>query len=1107
MIMTALGVFILVGLKVTGPKMRTSIEKHIDTQNMYDIYVSSPIGLNEDDINQIKDIPGIKEKFLGYYTDLSLKENKLNVRVNSLSDTISVPEVMEGRLPEKDGEIAIEYTNKTSDIKIGDRIKFAHESDKFKDDKDKLDLKNYEFEVVGKVISTDFLLQANKGVSESSTGLIDTIAYVLKDEFLKEDYSFIKYTLKSTEDLSEDSSKYKNITNSKKEDLKELLEPRAQIKFDELKEKNQAKIDDASNEINDGKKKLADAEKKLSDAKKELQEGEIKLKDAREQLNSNYNSGKKELDDARKKIADGRIELQNGKTEYQSGLDKYNEGLKEFNEAYKNSGLEEKKSELNENLSRVLEGIVEVKKNSDEPSAKLDEVKKNIELLKEAISKKELAGLSHAEEDRKLVTLNSAATSLNAGLAEINKKLAELEGNKKEIESGLSKIELAEEEFEKKKTELDEARTKLDESKVVIDENESKLNESEDKLASSQIEFNNKIADARKKINDSEKKLNDGKTEYEKNNAEFLDKKKDVLKDIEDGEVKIKDAKELLDKLQQPKFVVETRKDNDSLFFMIDSSYKLDVVSWIFPLFFFFVAILVSLTTMTRMVEEKRIEIGTYKALGYSTLSISKKYLFYGLFSSLFGGIVGAILGSTLLPKIIYNAYSTSFVIKELHGFANPYINLAAIIFGVLVNMIATLSVVLSSLKENAASLMRPKPPKKSKEILLEKVHFIWDRLSFLGKVTMRNVFRYKSRMFMTIFGIAGCTGLLFLGFSLNEAIGGIEGREFNHIMKYDAIVLTDDMLGDDGKEDYLKVLNSDKIDGYLPAYTKRLTFINEDGKDADVTLVVPKDENEFTNYIGLFVERQLKKDLNFDLDKTYITMKLDEIRDTNKDYIHVQDTDFNKYKIKVEGVVDNYIGHYIFMTKDDYNHQFKDDFEVNSYYINLKDKSYKEEVFDSLKSNRSILSVVDFNDTKIAIENWTKSIESVIYIILICSSLLAMIVLYNLSNINIEERLRELSTIKVLGFTNKELTQYIYRETYILAVIGVLVGYLVGWGMLLAVAKILPPDNMTLNTIISFRPYLYSFLISMFFTFVVEFIVRTRLKNIDMVSSLKAYE
>lgn len=1107
MIMTALGVFILVGLKVTGPKMRTSIENHINKENMYDIYVSSPLGLNEDDINQIRGIPGIKDKFLGYYTDLNLKKNKLNVRVNSLSDTISVPEVKVGRLPENEGEIAIEYTPKTESIKVGDNITFEHESDKFKDDKDKLDLKNYKYKVVGKVLSTDFLLQANKGVSETSTGLIDTVGYVLKDEFLKKDYSFIKYTLKSTEGLDEESSKYKDLTNAKKEDIKELLEPRAKIKFDEIKEKNQKKINDASKEINDGKKKLADAKKKLEDAKAELLDGEKKLSEAKIEFSNNYKKGKKELDDAEKKLSDGKDALYNGKREYESGLSEYNEGLEKYNKAYEDSSLLDKKSELKENFTKVEAGLLEVHKKNDEIKSKLDEVKKNIVLVKEAISEKESHNLDHSREDLKLNELSAVEGQLNGGLGELNKKISELELNKKDIEMGLSKIEAAEDEFSKKKIELDEAKQKLDESKKTIEENETSLKEGEAKLVKSRKEFNKKISEARKNLKESEANLLDGKAKYEKNNSKFLDKQDDVLRDINDGEERIKDAKELLDKLKQPKFVVETRKDNDSLFFMIDSSYKLDVVSWIFPLFFFFVAILVSLTTMTRMVEEKRIEIGTYKALGYSTFSISKKYLVYGVFSSLIGGILGAILGSILLPKIIYNAYSASFVIKELNAFANPFINLAAILFGVLVNLIATLSVVLSSLRENAASLMRPKPPKKSKELLIEKIDFIWKRLSFLGKVTMRNVFRYKSRMFMTIFGIAGCTGLLFLGFSLSEAIGGIESREFNHIMKYEAIVLTDEMLGDEGKDEYLKILNSDKIKGYMPAYTKRLTYINEDGKDADVTLVVPNENENFTDYIGLYVERQFKKDLNYDLNKTYITMKLDEIRDKKRNYIHVQDTDFNKYEVKVEGVVDNYIGHYIFMPKEEYMDKFTDDFKINSYYIKLQDESYKEKVFNSLKSNRSILSVVDFNDTKIAIENWTKSIESVIYIIIICSSLLAIIVLYNLSNINIEERLRELSTIKVLGFTNKELTQYIYRETYILAVIGVLVGYLVGWGMLMAVAKILPPDNMTLNTIISFRPYLYSFTISLLFTFIVEFIVRKRLKNIDMVSSLKAYE
>ncbi|MFR7836002.1 MAG: ABC transporter permease, partial [Ezakiella sp.] len=430
-----------------------------------------------------------------------------------------------------------------------------------------------------------------------------------------------------------------------------------------------------------------------------------------------------------------------------------------------------------------------------------------------------------------------------------------------------------------------------------------------------------------------------------------------------------------------------------------------------------------------------------------------------------------------------------------------------AILFGVLVNMLATLSVVLSSLRENAASLMRPKPPKKVKKMLIEKINFIWNRLGFIGKVTMRNVFRYKSRMFMTIFGIAGCTGLLFLGFSLREALGGIESRQFEKIMKYDFQIVTDEMLGDEGRDDYLKFLKSDDVKGYMNAYTQSFTYENENGRDQQVALVVPENKEEFDEYIELFVEKQFKKDRYYELDGIMITKKLGEIRPRGKSDIELRDSDLVETKIIPDGVVDNYIGHFVFMPKEIYEQKFNKKYETNSYYIKLNDLSKKDSIIADLRKNKSILSVVDFTEGKMAIDNWTTSVAAVVYIIIICSSILAMVVLYNLSNINIEERKRELSTIKVLGFTNKELSEYIYRETYILTVIGILAGFLVGWGMLIAVAEILPPDNIILNTIISFRPYLYSALISLFFTFVVEFIVRRRLKTIDMVSSLKAYE
>lgn len=1107
LIMTALGVFILVGLKVTGPKMRDSIERHIVDQNMYDLIISSPVGINDEDMEALKKITGVKEMDTGYYTDIALGGEKINFRVSSLSDRISVPEIKEGRLPEKFGEIAVEYTPKTDGIKIGQKISFEKESDKLKEDKDRDDLKTYEFTVVGKVISTDYLIQANKGVSEISTGTIDTVAYVTKENFDKDVFSFVKYTFKSTEGVNSDSDKYENITSVKKSDAIEILEPRASIKFAEIKEKNQRKIDDASKEIRDGRKELQDAEDKLADAKKKLEDGKKKLANAESELKTKTADANKKLADGAKEIEDGKKKLKDAEEKYLTGKKEYEDGLEKYNEALKNSGLEEKKAELNDNKEKVAAGLLAIAENKSKLEGALSEIEGIEAQLNYAIQKKTEANLSHIEEDYKLAEVLKKKEEATAGLEEVQSKEAELEINKNKIEEGLSQIETAEEELNKNKEKLDVAKKELETGKAEIEKNKEKLKKAEKDLADGRITLNRELKDANEKIRKAKVELQDGEKEYNENNEKFISKKAEVLETLDEGEKKINDAKEMIDKLNEPKFKVETRKDNDSLFFMIDSSHKLDIVSWIFPLFFFFVAILVSLTTMTRMVEEKRIEIGTYKALGFSTASISMKYISYGLISSLIGGIIGATFGSVLLPKIIYHAYSASFVIKELTGFVNPFINIVAILFGVLVNMLATLSVVLSSLRENAASLMRPKPPKKVKKMLIEKIKFIWNRLGFIGKVTMRNVFRYKSRMFMTIFGIAGCTGLLFLGFSLREALGGIESRQFEKIMKYDFQIVTDEMLGDEGKEDYLKFLKSDDVKGYMNAYTQSFTYENENGRDQQVALVVPENKEEFDEYIELFVEKQFKKDRYYELDGVMITKKLGEIRPRGKSDIELRDSDLVETKIIPDGVVDNYIGHFVFMPKEIYEQKFNKKYETNSYYIKLNDLSKKDSIIADLRKNKSILSVVDFTEGKMAIDNWTTSVAAVVYIIIICSSILAMVVLYNLSNINIEERKRELSTIKVLGFTNKELSEYIYRETYILTVIGILAGFLVGWGMLIAVAEILPPDNIILNTIISFRPYLYSALISLFFTFVVEFIVRRRLKTIDMVSSLKAYE
>lgn len=1110
LIIMALGVFVLVGLKVTGPQMRQTFEHHISKQKMYDIYISSLAGIDEKDIEAIEKVGDIRDRQYGYYTDVALDDLKIFVRINSLSDKISIPEVIEGRLPEKAGEIALEYTPKLDHIKVGDDITFEKESDKLKEDKDKDDLKNYTYKVVGKIISSDFMIQNQKGISESSSGSLSSVAYVTEDNFDKDNYSFVKYTFNGTENLITDSTKYKKITDGKRSEIKALLEPRAAKKFDEIKQKNKEKIDDAKKKIDDGRKELKDGEQKLKDAEDKINQAKIDIANGRAELEKNERENAQKLEDETKNLENKKAEFNEAKNDYEKGLKKYKDGQAAYQKAYDENFTKLNKAELdlNEKRQKITAGSAEVKAKQKEINDQVAELDEKIVGLNQAIEAKKLQSISTVEEEATLQMLVDKKAEAEEGLEQLNAKITELEIQKNKVEQALSEVENGLNKLAANRKDLDAAAISLKAAQEKIKSGEIQLADGEAKLAEAKEKFKTEIAKNKKKLDDAEKELADSEAEYEKNNKEFLEKKPDVQKKLDDGEKEIADAKELLDKLRQPKFAVDTRNDNDSVFFLFDSSHKLDVVSWIFPVFFFFVAILVSVTTMTRMVDEKRIEIGTYKALGYKTLSISQKFIFYGLFSSAIGGILGAAAGSSLLPKIIYHAYSASFVIKELHGIPDVATNTIAILFGIAVNFIATISVVISSLKSNAAELMRSKPPKKVKKYWIEKITFIWNRLNFLSKVTMRNVFRYRARMFMTIFGIAGCTGLLFLGFSLREAIVGISDKQFNDIFKHDIEIITDDELGDKGKSDYLKFLNSDEVIGYKEAYFEKFNYENELARDQEVTLLVPKEAEGFEDYVSLHKERQVKSPLYYNLDEIVATKKLGSILPIkNKTPIVLEDANLNNYNIKPAHYADNYTGHYIYMSKDKYEEIFDDKYKTNAYLVKLADKDKKEEIVEKLKQNSSILAVMDFNETKMAIDNWRTSVEAVVYIIIICSSILAFVVLFNLSNINIEERKRELSTIKVLGFTTREITQYIYRETYILAIIGIILGYGVGWMMLGAVAEILPPDNLMLNTIISWQPYVFSAFVSLLFTFIVQFAVMKRLRTIDPVASLKAYE
>ena len=1137
-IMIMLGVFVLIGLKVTGPMMRDNATRHTDAQNMYDVKIIGPVGIDDEDLREIKKIDGVETIYPGKLADLNWADKKINISLESLSTDISTPEVIEGRLPEKPGEILIEYIDALKDIKLGDTIEFSKEVDKFKDSDDD-DLKTYKYTVVGKCVSTDYIMQGIKGVSIQSGASIDTVGFITDDNFNKKDYSFVKIRFSNIIGKDPESKSYNEFVNAKKNAIKDLLEPRAGVKLAELKDKNNKKIRDGEAEINDAKAKIADAEDKfnkakikLDDAKITLDDAKVKIENGKRDLRVNEADARKKIADAKAKIEDGKIKLADAKEQlkkhdkdYNDGLKEYQDGVKKYNDAF--DQIEENERRLNSGMQEAEDGAQSAmlglgmaREGLGKVESALTQVDAGINTLKGyGVSSPEINGKIAALEGQKAALLEQKKQA-EAGIASASSGLSQASSAKDELQRGLRQIEDAKDELREKKIELDDAEVKLKDAKTKLDDakrrlereeknlidGENELKDAEAKLESELRKGKNKIANAIIDFNKGQADYLEGKSEYEEKLADFNIKKKDALVDIESGEKKIADAKDILQNLSEPRFLVKTRKDNDALYFLYESSHNLDIVSWIFPLFFFFIAILVSIATMTRMVEEDRIEIGTYKSLGYGRLDIYTKYILYGLLSSLVGGIIGATLGSTILPKAIYKAYSASYVIKHLNVTPDALINVIAIMFGVLSNVLTIFLVVRSTLNENAASLLRPKAPKKSSKILLERIPFLWKRIKFLNKVTLRNLFRYKARMFMTIFGVAGCAGLVFLGFSLRESIGGIESKQFEEIYKYDITITTDKSLPKGGLDELNAFLKSDTVDDYLNIYIDQVTLDNENGRDQTITLMATEDIDRFGEFVKLKHERALRKEKILKIDSPIINHKLySYVKD---DELIVNDSNLRYYNIKPSAdTTDFYVGHALFMNKADYEKYFKKEYEPNSYLVRLSDKQNIKDTIEKLRKNESVLTVQSFDDNLKIIEDWTGSIGIITVIILICSAALAFVVLYNLTNINISERLRELSTIKVLGFTTEELTSYIYRETILLSFIGIIVGFGVGWLLLGTVSQVLSPDNIQMNLLLSFRPYLYSAIITMVFVFIIRLIVIRKLKDIDMVASLKSYE
>lgn len=552
-------------------------------------------------------------------------------------------------------------------------------------------------------------------------------------------------------------------------------------------------------------------------------------------------------------------------------------------------------------------------------------------------------------------------------------------------------------------------------------------------------------------------------------------------------------------------YYIFNRSDNAGYSTYGSSIQSLDRIANVLPIFFFLVAVLICLTTMTRMVEEKRTEIGTLKALGYTDLEIARKYIIYAALASIVGATIGTIVGSTIIPYIINDAYRGMFDIPNIQLQVYPLEIIQSFAISILCTVGAAVFVLKAELKENPSTLMRVKAPKMGKKILLERITPLWKRLNFNYKVTFRNLFRYKQRMLMTILGIAGCMALLVTGFSLNKSNEVTVEKQFDKLLRYDAMVIFNDNVDKETDDAYTKMLSElEEYESSLDIQQEAITFSKEGMNKQSAMMYVPKEIDALSSFV-LLNNRETGDAYELSDTGIVISEQLAKLLDASVgDMVALKDADENLYEVKVEHIAENYFEHYIYMSPTYYEKIFKKDINFNAQLLNLKTYE-KEEIQKALMNADKVMNVTLMSEMKDT--SGDSSLKVVMIFIIASSGCLAFVVLYNLININVSERIRELSTIKVLGFFDNEVTLYIFRENIILTLLGILTGSFMGKILYNFIVNTAETDTIFMLRDVYRSSYIVSGCITLLFAFLVMIMMHIKLKNVNMIDALKSVD
>lgn len=935
---------------------------------------------------------------------------------------------------------------------------------------------------------------------------------------------------------------------TKLEDAKKELDDGERELIDGKKELDDAKaeLDDAAKEIEDGQKELDDAKKELDDAEKELDEAKKKLDDGEKQLAD----GKEQLDDSLEQLEDAQQEIDDGRDEIQSGWDQLNSAKEQLAAAEQqyNAGM----AGLNR-LRQQLAGLIAAGK--DETNPTVIAINGQIAVLEpqlqaaaaqiangrsEIASNESTLRESEYQLDAAQRQVDDGMRQYEEGLAEYNEKLAEFEQGKRDYEDGVKKYQDGVAEYEKGLKEFQEGVDEYNDGLKKYNDAYAEYLDGAAKFADGKKEYEDGLAefnDGEQKLKDGEKEYNDGVKTLAEKRAEYEDgvrdyeqgiidledaKKKyaDGVVEYEDGivtfnreiadaEKKIADAKEKIADAGNAEWYIFERGDNIGYSEYEDNAERIYKISLVFPVFFLLVAGLVCLTTMSRMVEEQRTQIGTLKAMGYSNGAVMRHYMVYAVSGAVVGGVLGAYGGCLLFPKVIVYAYSMMYNITDIHYLFKPD-NMIISIGSMVLAIAATVALsCMKALKESPASLMRPKAPKAGKRVLIERIGFIWNHMNFFGKVTGRNIFRYKRRMFMTVIGIAGCTALSLTGLGLKNSISDIVSLQYDEIYKYSGYLAYDEDAKPSEVESIrasLKEYNSEtqETNALIKQYT-----LDHSGKSLACYVTVAEDTETFEKFIDLH-ERKSRKKLTLS-DGAIITEKAAKMLGASEgDSINIRISDGVTKSVSIAGITEQYTSHYLYMSEDVYKNVFGAAPKYNMIYFEngiSRDEKIQDEFSEHMLKNENVMALI-MNASSLSSIHETLSIMDLVVVVLIVSAAaLAFVVLYNLTNVNITERIREIATLKVLGFYDMEVSNYIFRENIILSLMGGGVGLALGYALCMYVINTAEIDEVMFGRNIHPISYVLAFLITIAFSLIVNLIMTRVLKKVSMVESLKSVE